>query len=52
MTGAQVLTNKTVTDTSFAIQDDADNTKKAKFEASNISTVTTRSYTLPNVSGR
>ena len=51
LTGTQVLTNKTVTDTSFAIQDDADNTKKAKFEASSISTATTRTYTLPNVSG-
>ena len=51
LTGVQVLTNKTVTDTSFAIQDVADNTKKAKFEASSISTATTRTYTLPNVNG-
>lgn len=49
--GAQVLTNKTVTDNTFAIQDDADNTKKAYFDASAISTSTSRTYTLPNFSG-
>lgn len=51
LTGTQTLTNKTVTDTNFTIQDDADNTKKAKFQASGITTATTRTYTLPNVNG-
>lgn len=51
LTGAQTLTNKTVTDATFTIQDDADNTKKAQFQASGITTATTRTYTLPNVNG-
>lgn len=45
---AQVLTNKTFTDNSFILQDNADNTKKAQFELSTLTTGTTRSYTLPN----
>ena len=49
--GVQTLTNKTVTDSSFFIQDNADNTKKAKFELSGIATATTRTYTLPDVDG-
>ena len=44
----QVLTNKTVTDSSFTIQDNADTTKKAQFELSNITTGNTRVYTFPN----
>ena len=51
LTGTQVLTNKTVTDASFAIQDDADNTKKAAFDASSISAATTRTYTRPDANG-
>lgn len=51
LTGSQTLTNKTVTDATFAIIDDADNTKKAQFQASEIATTTTRTYTLPNVNG-
>lgn len=47
----QVLTNKTVTDSSFFIQDEADNTKKAQFQLSGITTATTRTYTLPNLTG-
>lgn len=52
LTGAQTLTNKTVTDATFTIQDDADNTKKAQFQASGITTATTRTYTLPNDNGK
>ena len=51
MGGAETLTNETVTDTTFVIQDDTDNTKKAKSEASGINTNTTRTYTLPNAHG-
>lgn len=55
----QTLTNKTVgvtntltgKDSTFTIVDDADNTKVAAFQASGITTGTTRTYTLPNTSG-
>jgi len=49
----QTLTNKTITiaDNAFTIQDNADATKQAVFEASGITTATTRTYTLPNASG-
>jgi len=41
----------TVNDNQFTIQDDGDNTKKAMFQASGISTATTRTYTFPNANG-
>lgn len=56
----QTLTNKTLTsptintpvttvnDADFTIQDDGDNTKKAKFQASNITASTTRTLTIPD----
>lgn len=47
----ETLTNKTVTDSTFTIQDDADNTKKAKFQASWITAWQTRTFTLPNNNG-
>lgn len=40
----------TVKDTNLTIQDDGDTTKQAKFQASGISTATTRTYTLPDAS--
>lgn len=53
------LTNKTLDntntvilkDTLFTIQDDGDTTKQAKFQASGITTATTRTYTFPDASG-
>ena len=44
----QTLTNKTLTDTSTLFQNDADNTKKLKFELSSIATGLTRTLTVPN----
>ena len=55
-TDTQNLTNKTldntnsvtVSDTSFTIQDDGDATKQAVFQASGITTSTTRTFTFPD----
>lgn len=56
--GAQTVSgNKTfsgavvVRDNNFTIEDDSDNTKKAQFQLSGITTATTRTYTLPNLNG-
>lgn len=41
----------TVKDANLTIQDDSDTTKQAKFQASGITTATTRTITLPDASG-
>lgn len=54
----QTLQNKTIDntntfsikDTLFTLTDDSDTTKKAQFQLSGITTGTTRTYTMPNVS--
>lgn len=48
------LTKPTISvqDSDLSIIDDLDNTKIAKFQASGITTGTTRTYTLPNASGQ
>jgi hypothetical protein len=51
LTGSQVLTNKTVTDSTFLIQDEADNTKKVAFQLSALTTATTRTFTFPDQDG-
>ena len=51
LTATQTLTNKTVIDNSFAIADDGDNTKLIAFQASGITTGTTRTLTIQNSSG-
>jgi hypothetical protein len=40
-----------IDDTKFLLQDETDNTKKALFQLSGITTANTRTYTLPNVTG-
>jgi len=49
--GTQVLTNKTLTDSTTLFQDETDNTKKLAFQLSGISASTTRTLTIPNASG-
>lgn len=45
-----VMTNKTVTDSTFFVQDNLDNTKKLQLQLSGITTGTTRTLTVPNAS--
>lgn len=48
---ASLVTNLSVQDSTFAIKDDGDNTKIAKFQISSIATGTTRTFTTPNNDG-
>jgi len=51
LTGSQVLTNKTLTDSTTFFQDDLDNTKKLQLQLSSITTATTRTLTVQDASG-
>jgi len=50
-TGVTTLSGLTLKDAALILQDDADATKQASFELSGITPATTRTYTLPNVTG-
>ena len=50
-TGTQTLTNKLLSDSTTFIVDDGDATKKIAFQASGITTGTTRTITVPDASG-
>lgn len=50
----KILTNTnslTLKDTNFTLQDDGDTTKQVQFQLSGITTATTRTLTVPNISG-
>lgn len=51
LAGAETLTNKSLQDSTTYIVDESDATKKAQFQASGITTATTRTITLPDKSG-
>lgn len=51
LTGNQVLTNKTFGDSTTYFQDETDTSKKLQFQLSSIAPGTTRTLTVPNVSG-
>ena len=48
LTATQTLTNKTLSDSTTAIADNLDATKKIAFQASGITTATTRTITMPD----
>lgn len=48
LAGTEVFTNKTLTDSTTFLQDESDNTKKAQFQLSGITTGNTRTFTLPD----
>ena len=50
-TDTQTLSNKTLIDDSTIITDNIDNTKNVKFEVGNISSLTTRTLSIPDANG-
>jgi len=50
-TTAQTLTNKTLSDSTTYFADETDSSKKLQFQLSSITTATTRTLTVPDVSG-
>lgn len=48
----QILTNKTLTDSTTFFQDETDNTKKAQFQISTVAAGQTRVIEIPNSNGR
>ena len=50
LSGTETFTNKTFVDVNFVIGDDIDATKKLKWDLSSITTATTRTWTVPDVS--
>jgi hypothetical protein len=50
-TTAQTLTNKSLSDSTTYFIDETDGTKKLQFQLSSITTATTRTLSVPNVSG-
>ena len=48
---SQIVSNKTLLDTSTLIANASDQTRQVKFDASGVSASTTRTLTIPNVSG-
>lgn len=51
LAGTESFSNKTLQDSTVAFADEGDATKQFKFQASGISTATTRVYTVPNFDG-
>lgn len=47
LTATQVLTNKTLTDSTLFLQDESDNTKKVQFQVSPVPTATTITLSVP-----
>jgi hypothetical protein len=51
LAGTETLTNKSLQDSTTSFVDNSDATKKMQFELSGITTATTRTLTIPNLSG-
>ena len=51
LSGAQTLTNKSLSDSTTFFVDETDATKKLQFQLSGITSATTRTLTIPNVDG-
>jgi len=51
LSGGTMTGTLVANDTNFTLRDETDNTKQAQFQLSGITTATTRTYTLPNLTG-